>query len=111
MPLHLIRLGRISRDDHDGLGEHPPGPIPEDLGEYVLAGGRGTTSIPVVDSFMAGYSSASQANWRARDGCITRDTPLPFEVTYTILGYTPQAKVCSPMRTHAKYGRLMSPQI
>jgi hypothetical protein len=33
----------------DGLGEHPPGPIPEDLGEHVLAGGSGTMSIPVVD--------------------------------------------------------------
>jgi hypothetical protein len=43
----------------DGLGEHPPGPIPEDLIEDVLAGGQGTMSIPVVDSFMAGYSSAS----------------------------------------------------
>ena len=25
----------------DGLGEHPPGPVPEDLGEDVLAGGQG----------------------------------------------------------------------
>ena len=25
----------------DGLGEHPPGPVPEDLGEDVLALGQG----------------------------------------------------------------------
>ena len=25
----------------DGLGEHPPGPVPEEVGEDILAGGQG----------------------------------------------------------------------
>src|SRR5262245_34298942 len=45
--------------------------------------------MSVVDSFMAGYSSASWANWCARNGCITKDTPPPFKLPYTTFGYTP----------------------
>ncbi len=38
---------------------------------------------------MAGYSSASWAKWCARNGCITKDTPPPFTLSYTTSGYTP----------------------
>ncbi|MBV8611233.1 MAG: response regulator, partial [Singulisphaera sp.] len=45
--------------------------------------------MSVVDSLMAGYSSASWANRCARNGCITKDTPPPFNPTSTTFGYTP----------------------
>ena len=61
----------------DGPGEHRAGPVAKDRGEDVLAVGRGTMRMSVVDSFMAGYSSASWAIWCARNGCITKDTPPP----------------------------------
>jgi hypothetical protein len=38
---------------------------------------------------MVGYSSASWANWCARNGCITKDTPPPFTPPNTTFGYTP----------------------
>jgi hypothetical protein len=38
---------------------------------------------------MAGYSSASWAKWCARNGCITKDTPPPFDLSSTTSGYTP----------------------
>jgi hypothetical protein len=38
---------------------------------------------------MAGYSSASWANRCARNGCITKDTPPPFNLPSTTFGYTP----------------------
>src|SRR5690349_4449730 len=38
---------------------------------------------------MAGYSSASLAKWCARNGCITKDTPPPFNLPSTTFGYTP----------------------
>src|SRR3954469_3749265 len=38
---------------------------------------------------MAGYSSASWATWCARNGCITKDTPPPFDLPSTTSGYTP----------------------
>src|SRR3954447_12269245 len=38
---------------------------------------------------MAGYSSASWASWCARNGCITKDTPPPFNLPSTTSGYTP----------------------
>jgi putative transposase len=38
---------------------------------------------------MAGYSSASWAIWCARNGCITKDTPPPFNLPSTTFGYTP----------------------
>src|SRR4051812_32824837 len=41
---------------------------------------------------MAGYSSASWAKWGARDGCITKDTPPPFDLPSTTSGYTPEAE-------------------
>jgi hypothetical protein len=39
---------------------------------------------------MAGCSSASWAKWCARNGCITKDTPPPFDLPSTTSGYTPQ---------------------
>src|SRR6476620_11104680 len=51
--------------------------------------GRGTMRMSVVESFMAGYSSAPWAIWCARNGCITKDTPPPFKLPYTTFGYTP----------------------
>ena len=51
--------------------------------------GSGTMRMSVVDSLMAGYSSASWAIWCARNGCITKDTPPPFNLPYTTFGYTP----------------------
>jgi hypothetical protein len=39
---------------------------------------------------MAGYSSASWAKWCARNGCITKDTPPPFDLPSTTSGYTPK---------------------
>jgi hypothetical protein len=38
---------------------------------------------------MAGYSWASWANWCARNGCITKDTPPPFDLPSTTFGYSP----------------------
>jgi hypothetical protein len=38
---------------------------------------------------MAGYSSASWAIWCARNGCITKDTPPPFNLPSTTSDYTP----------------------
>src|SRR5262249_25277318 len=45
--------------------------------------------MSVVDLFMAGYSSALRADWCARNGCITKNTPPPSQLIYTTLGYTP----------------------
>src|SRR4051812_39543994 len=46
--------------------------------------------VSVVDSIMAGYSWASWAIWWARNGCITKDTPPPFDLPSTTFGYTPR---------------------
>ena len=48
--------------------------------------------MSVVDSFMAGYSSASWAIGELFSGCITKDTPPPFNLPYTTFGYTPKPK-------------------
>ena len=44
---------------------------------------------------MAGYSSASWAKWFARNGCITKDTPPPFNLPSTTSGYTPLLEMCA----------------
>src|SRR5262245_44129206 len=54
--------------------------------------------MSVVDSFMAGYSSASWANWCARNSCITKDTPPPFIPPSTTFGYTPAAQALDQFR-------------
>ena len=45
--------------------------------------------ISVVDWLMAGYSSASWAIGVLCNGCITKDTPPPFNLPSTTFGYTP----------------------
>src|SRR4051812_38438741 len=50
--------------------------------------GRGTMRMSLVDSVVAGDSSASWANGCARKGCITKDTPPPFNLPSTTFGYT-----------------------
>jgi hypothetical protein len=47
---------------------------------------------------MAGYSSASWAKWCARNGCITKDTPPPFNLPSTTFGYTPSCDLNSIQR-------------
>src|SRR3954447_21696568 len=51
--------------------------------------GRGTMRMSVVDSLMAGYSSASWAFGVLFSDCITKDTPPPFTSPNTTFGYTP----------------------
>src|SRR3954447_12837433 len=51
--------------------------------------GRGTMRMSVVDSLMAGYSSASWAIGVLFSDCITKDTPPPFTSPNTTFGYTP----------------------
>jgi hypothetical protein len=45
--------------------------------------GHGTIRMSVVDSLMAGSSSASQATGELSSGCITKDTPPPFNLPST----------------------------
>src|SRR5512135_2364387 len=51
--------------------------------------GNGTMRMSVVDSLMAGYSSASWAIGVLCSDRITKDTPPPFDLPYTTFGYTP----------------------
>ena len=66
----------------DGLGEQPPGASRRISVRTSWVAGMGTmrvSMVDVVDSFMAGYSSASWATRCARTACITKDTPPPFK--------------------------------
>ena len=51
---------------------------------------------------MAGYSSASWAKWCARNGCITKDTPPPFNLPSTTSGYTPVSPDLATVRGEIK---------
>jgi hypothetical protein len=51
--------------------------------------GNGTIRMSVVDPLMAGYSSASWAIGELLSGCITKDTPPPFNLPSTTFGSTP----------------------
>ena len=52
---------------------------------------------------MAGYSSASWAKRCALNGCITKDTPPPFNLPYTTSGYTPPNRVVDWIASWDKY--------
>src|SRR5262249_8884087 len=74
----------------DGLGEHPTGTVPEDLGEDVLLGGqRHDTDVGGRLVHGGVLLWASWANWCVRNGCITKDTPPPHNLPYTAFRYNP----------------------
>src|SRR5262249_29971580 len=51
--------------------------------------GRGTMRTSVVDTLMAGDSSARGGHWGARNGCITQDNPPPLRPPSTTSVYFP----------------------
>ena len=64
--------------------------------------GGGTMGISVVDSFMAGYSPASQANRCARYGCITEEAPPPSDSPPTTFGDPRSPMTCGARWTGSR---------
>ena len=73
----------------DGLGQEPPGPVPEEVGEDVLAGCQGHDPDLGCRLIHGGVLLGLVGLGVLFSDCITKDTPPPFTPPNTTFGYTP----------------------